>query len=89
MQTLEANEAFEVCYWESEAQAKVDFILSKDGKETAVELRTSTSGKGKSIASYQAYKQCEGQKYYRFGFENFYSTSVIMQVPYYAVFCVK
>ena len=89
MQTLEANEAFEVCYWESEAQAKVDFVLNKDGKETAVELRTSTSGKGKSIASYQAYKQCEGQKYYRFGFENFYSTSVIMQVPYYAVFCVR
>lgn len=89
MQTLENSQAFELCFWESEAQAKVDFILKKDGKETPVELRTSTSGKGKSIASYQASNNCEGQKYYRFGFENFYSTSVMMQVPYYAVFCIR
>ncbi|MBQ8316040.1 MAG: DUF4143 domain-containing protein [Lachnospiraceae bacterium] len=89
MQTLETNEVFQLCFWESEAQAKVDFVLRKEDKETAVELRTSTSGKAKSIASYQTFNQCEGQKYYRFGFENFYSTSVIMQVPYYAVFCVK
>lgn len=89
MQTLEANEAFQLCFWESEAQAKVDFILKTREKETAVELRTSSSGKAKSIASYQTFKQCEGQKYFRFGFENFYSTPVITQVPYYAVFCVK
>ena len=89
MQTLESSEAFQLCFWESEAQAKVDFILKKGNKETAVELRTSTVGKAKSIASYQMANHSEGEKYYRFGFENFYSTSVIVQVPYYAVFCIK
>jgi len=89
MQTLESNEAFQLCFWESEAQAKVDFILENETEETAVELRTSMSGKAKSIASYQALNRCEGRKYFRFGFENFYSTTVIMQIPYYAVFCIK
>lgn len=89
MQTLETNESFRLYFWESEAQAKVDFVLVKEGKETPVELRTSTSGKAKSIASYQMSNKSVGQKYYRFGFENFDSTAVMMQVPYYAVFCIK
>ena len=89
MQTLVANEGYSLCFWESEAQAKVDFILEKEGDETAVELRISTNGKAKSIASYQALNKKTGEQYYRFGFENFYSTSVIKQIPYYAIFCLK
>ncbi len=89
MQTLVANGKTSLCFWESEAQAKVDFILGENGHETAVELRTSTNGKAKSIASYQASNHKTGEEYYRFGFENFYSTSVMRQIPYYAVFCIK
>ncbi len=89
MQTLLANEIYSLCFWESEAQAKVDFILGKNGKETPVELRISTNGKAKSIASYQAANQKTGEHYFRFGFENFYSTPVLTQIPYYAVFCLK
>ena len=89
MQTLTASEAFELSFWESEAQAKVDFLIEKNKKETAVELRTSTNGKGKSVASYQASTGKTGEKYYRFGFENFYSTSVLEQIPYYAIFCIS
>lgn len=89
MQSLVANGTFSLCFWESDAQAKVEFILNKDGHETAVELRTTTNSKAKSIASYQANNGTIGEEYYRFGFENFYSTSVMKQVPYYAVFCVK
>lgn len=89
MQTLFANEAFDLCFWESEAQAKVDFILTKGEQETPVELRISTSGKAKSISSYQMSNKRMGQKYFRFGFENFYSTPVLTQIPYYAVFCIK
>lgn len=89
MQTLTAEELYQLCFWESDAQAKVDFILTKDGKETPVELRTSTTGKGKSIASYQKSKQKSDDKYLRFGFENFYSTPVLTQIPYYAIFCLK
>ena len=89
MQTLVANEKTSLCFWESDAQAKVDFIIGEEDEETAVELRISTNGKAKSIASYQAVNEKIGEEYFRFGFENFYSTSVIRQIPYYAVFCIK
>ncbi len=89
MQTLVANGITSLCFWESEAQAKVDFIFKKNEQETPVELRISTNGKAKSIASYQTSNGKIGESYYRFGFENFYSTSVMTQVPYYAVFCIK
>lgn len=88
MQTLIASERYELCFWESEALAKVDFILKKEAKETPVELRTTTNGKGKSVASYLSSKEKTGEKYYRFGFENFYSTPVLEQIPYYAIFCI-
>lgn len=89
MQTLVANGKYSLCFWESEVQAKVDFILEDNGRETAVELRISTSGKAKSIASYQVANKKNGEEYFRFGFENFYSTSVMRQIPFYAVFCIK
>ncbi|MCH5272140.1 MAG: ATP-binding protein [Lachnospiraceae bacterium] len=90
MQTLLAGENYRLSFWESKAQAKVDFILEKDGYETPVELRLSKGGRGKSIASYRAAKNCrEETLYYCFGFENFYSTSVSRQIPYYAVFCLE
>lgn len=93
MQTLVTNGIENIFFWESEAQAKVDFIINRNGKETPVELRISTTGKGKSIASYLASKEgqaaCSEKKHYRFGFENFHSTTVFEGIPYYAVFCVK
>lgn len=89
MQTLTVGDIGQLCFWESEAQAKVDFIIYKEGQETPVELRTSTNTKAKSIASYQAANEKSGGTYYRFGFENFYSTPVLMQIPYYAIFCIK
>lgn len=89
MQTMHAKESMQLHFWESDAQAKVDFILQKDGKDTPVELRTSLTGKAKSIASYRAEKNSGEEGYYRFGFENFYSTPVLKQIPYYAIFCIK
>lgn len=89
MQTLVASGEYKLCFWESESQAKVDFLLQKNNNETPVELRVSTSGKAKNIASYQMNVGKIGEKYYRFGFENFYSTSVMEQIPYYAIFCIK
>lgn len=89
MQTLTANGIEQLRFWESDAQAKVDFVLLKNNNATPVELRASTHGKAKSIASYQAANRNTEEKYYRFGFENFYSTPVLMQIPYYAIFCIK
>lgn len=93
MQTLVANGIETICFWESEAQARVDFIIQKAEEETPVELRVSTTGKGKSVASYLASRQDKttslDKKYFRFGYENFYSTAVLDNIPLYAVFCVK
>jgi len=89
MQTLIEKTQYRLCFWESDAQAKLEFVLQSKDRETAVELRTSTNSKGKSVASFQNIKGKQGQKYYRFGFENFYSTSVLMQIPYYAIFCLN
>lgn len=90
MQTLSANKEFGLCFWESEAQAKVDFLLEKEGCFTPVELRTSKGGKAKNVAAYRtATGSTPEEMYYRFGFENFYSTSVLKQIPYYAVFCLS
>lgn len=93
MQTLISNGLDELFFWESEAQAKVEFIIKQGESETPVELRTSTVGKGKSIASYLASNANNNtktdNKYYRLGFENFYSTTVMKNVPYYAAFCMR
>lgn len=90
MQTLSVNGTFHLSFWESEAQAKVAFVLMGEGHATPVELRISKGGRGKSIASYRIAHHCkEEDSYYRFGFENFHSTSVMRQIPYYAVFCIK
>lgn len=89
MQTLVKKNQYHLNFWESDAQAKLEFVLEKDNEETPVELRTSTNGKGKSIASFQNIKGKHKQKYYRFGFENFYSTPVLLQIPYYAIFCLE
>lgn len=88
MQTLTTGSR-QLHFWESEAQAKVEFVLGNGEDTTPVELRTSLHGKAKNIASYQAAAKKTNGKYYRFGFENFYSTSVLMQIPYYAIFCIK
>ena len=90
MQTLSAKGSFGLQFWESEAQAKVDFIMEKEELKTPVELRVSKGGKAKNVAAYRAVKGCSVEDiYYRFGFENFYSTPVLKQIPYYAVFCLE
>ncbi len=89
MQSFCLNENFKLSFWESEAMAKIDFLIEQNNETTPVELRVSTNGKGKSIASYLNSGGNKTEKYYRLGFENFHSTSVMMQIPYYAVFCIK
>ena len=89
MQSLCSNENFKLSFWESEAMAKVEFLLERSNETTPVELRTSTNAKGKSIASYMNSCDQNCKKYFRLGFENFYSTPVMTQIPYYAVFCIK
>lgn len=88
MQMLTAGEKYDLCFWESDAMAKVDFILKANNQTTPVELRIIGNEKPKSVASYRQVKGDQEEFYYRFGFENFYSTSVMKQIPYYAIFCL-
>lgn len=90
MQTLTAKSSFNLFYWESDAQARVDFVLKKNEHKTPVELRTSLGGKAKNIAAYRAVNTKKISPFsYRLGFENFNSTNVIRQIPYYALFCLE
>jgi len=90
MQALTAKNTYKLQFWESEAQARVEFLLEKDGVKTPIELRVSNSAKGKSVVAYRLAKGCKKEEtYYRLGFENFYSTPVMKQIPYYAVFCLE
>lgn len=90
MQTLSMKKNYQLRFWESEAQARVEFILQRGEYTTPVELRFSKSGKAKNVAAYRMAKGIASREpYYRFGFENYYSTSVLKQIPYYAVFCLE
>lgn len=89
MQTLLENNHYEMSFWESEAQAKLSFLLTKNGTTTPVELRTSTSSKSKSIGVYlQKDSGRQNTNGLRIGPDNFCSTDVIKTVPYYAAFCL-
>lgn len=89
MQTLHRSERLKMAFWESDAQAKVDFLLCDDEGTTPVELRISSNSKNKSIGVYyMSHPHKEEEKYIRLGFENYYSTPVLRHVPIYALFCL-
>lgn len=89
MQTLHQSKEYSLSFWESEAQAKVEFVLCRKGIKTPVELRTSSNSKGKSIGAYYAnHSNNNGERFLRVGDENFYSTDVLKYIPIYALFCM-
>lgn len=89
-QAILVSHKIEASFWESEALAKVEFLLTKNGKSTPVELRLTSSGKSKNIASFLASlpKYEERPEALRFSFENFQVGSGYFQIPFYAVFCL-
>lgn len=88
MQTLSRSDKYSLAFWESEAQAKVDFVICTNDNETPVELRISSNSKGKSIGVYFASRGKREEKYLRVGFENYHSTNVLKNIPLYALFCL-
>lgn len=73
-------------YWTTEGKAELDFVLQKDGDIIAVEVKTGTRTKSKSLAMFaEKYKPAYSLRISsrNFGFEN-----NIKSVPLYAVFCI-
>ncbi len=73
-------------YWTTEGKAELDFVLQKNDKIIAVEVKTGTHTKSKSLAMFtEKYKPAYAIRISakNFGFEN-----NIKSVPLYAVFCV-
>lgn len=73
-------------YWTTEGKAELDFVLQKGGDIIAVEVKTGTRTKSKSLAMFaEKYKPAYSLRISsrNFGFEN-----SIKSVPLYAVFCI-
>lgn len=89
IQTLLESNHYELSFWESEAQAKLSFLLTQGNVTTPVELRVSMSSKSKSIGVYLQKDSSRPKGIgLRIGPENFCSTDVTRIIPYYAVFCL-
>lgn len=85
MQTLCRSKGFQLYFWESEARARVEFLMKSSEEETPVELRISSNSKRKSIG---VFLEGKPRRFLRIGFENYYSTDVMRNVPLYAIFCL-
>ena len=81
-----ANKRYGLYYWTSAGTAEIDFVLQKEDDIIAVEVKTGTNTKSKSLNMFvtkykPAYSIRISSK--NFGFEN-----NIKSVPLYAVFCI-
>lgn len=89
MQVMNGKEEYKLTFWESEAVARVDFLFDKNGETTPVELRLSSNSKSKSVAAYvSSHKNSVVGKTLRICFNNFHTTEVTKQIPFYSLFCL-
>ena len=81
-----AAKHYELYYWTTEGKAELDFVLQKGDEIIAVEVKTGTRTKSKSLSMFvEKYKPAYSIRISskNFGFEN-----NIKSVPLYAVFCI-
>ena len=81
-----AAKQYGLYYWTTEGKAELDFVLQKGDEIIAVEVKTGTRTKSKSLAMFiEKYKPAYSIRISskNFGFEN-----NIKSVPLYAVFCI-
>lgn len=81
-----AAKQYGLYYWTSEGRAELDFVLQKGNEIIAVEVKTGTRTKSKSLAMFvEKYKPNYS---IRISSKNFGFDNNIKSVPLYAVFCV-
>jgi predicted AAA+ superfamily ATPase len=85
-QALTANR-FKLNYWTSGNTAELDFILQKEGKITAVEVKGGTHTRSKSLDEFL--KSYSPDTVYRISMKNFGEKGKFYPIPLYAAFCIK
>jgi len=81
-----ANKRYGLYYWTSTGTAELDFVLQKGDDIIAVDVKTGTNTKSKSLNMFVTkYKPAYS---IRFSSKNFGFENSIKSVPLYAVFCV-
>ncbi|MBO5197552.1 MAG: ATP-binding protein [Lachnospiraceae bacterium] len=80
------NAGYHPCFWESASQAKIDFLIEKDGAMIPVEVRPGDNTRTKSIGVYK--KQSDFPYSIKISSRNFEKGEEIEYIPYYAVFCL-
>jgi len=81
-----ASKHYGLYYWATENKAELDFVLQKDNDIIAVEVKTGTRTKSKSLALFtEKYKPTYA---IRISSKNFGYANNLKAVPLYAVFCI-
>ncbi len=85
-QTLYGN-GYPLIYWESNSQAKIDFILYKDNSIVPIEVKTGNITRSKNLSVLKS--KCSYIKgAIKISTRNFEYSGDIKYVPIYAVFCI-
>lgn len=86
MQELVSHPEYEVFFWESKSQAKLEFVLKNELGTIPLELRVEEHKHSKSLHVYTNTHTCSYAL--RISSKNFNTTDAIKNVPYYAIFCL-
>lgn len=82
-----ASKEISLYYWESDGNAKVDFLISTDDGIIPIEVKSGINNRSKSLNVY--IEQNKPKYAIRFSTRNFGFENNIKSIPLYAVFCVK
>jgi len=85
-QTLYSN-GYQLTYWESNSQAKIDFILFKDDYLLPIEVKTGNITRSKNLSVLKS-KCNQIKEAIKISTRNFEYSGNIKYVPIYAVFCI-
>ncbi|GAA4653456.1 ATP-binding protein [Anaerocolumna aminovalerica] len=85
-QSLYAN-GYHLTYWESNSQAKIDFILYKDNYLLPIEVKTGNITRSKNLSVLRT-KSESIKEAIKISTRNFEYSGNIKYVPIYAVFCI-
>ena len=86
MQELSSHSEYQVFFWESKSQAKLEFVLRNELGNIPLELRVEERKHSKSLNVYTSTHTCPYAL--RISAKNFNTTDAIKNVPYYAIFCL-
>jgi uncharacterized protein len=85
-QCLTAN-GYPLYFWESDSQAKIDFIISKDKQIVPIEVRTNDNTRSRNVSIFRAKFQSVTDSI-KISTRNFEYINHVKYVPIYAVFCI-